>query len=100
MAVLKELQADLREQGHGEHVVDGVLGKLMPFSCAWRFTSASSCASSGFSRSAGRQVMASAPSSTRACNAAFTGTGVWPYSPFRMPAVSFAMVCSARRSGR
>ncbi len=28
MAVLKELQADLREQGHGEHVVDGVVGKL------------------------------------------------------------------------
>ncbi len=25
MAVLKELQADLREQRHGEHVVDGVL---------------------------------------------------------------------------
>ena len=27
MAVLKELQADLREQRHGEHVVDGVLRK-------------------------------------------------------------------------
>ncbi|SVM43151.1 Uncharacterised protein [Klebsiella pneumoniae] len=27
MAVLKELQADLREQRHGEHVVDGVFGK-------------------------------------------------------------------------
>ena len=28
MAVLKELQAGLREQRHGEHVVDGVLRKL------------------------------------------------------------------------
>ena len=25
MAVRQELQADLREQGHGQHVVDGVL---------------------------------------------------------------------------
>mgnify|MGYP000281720187 CR=1 FL=1 len=43
---------------------------VMPFSCAWRFTSASSAASSGLSRSAGRQVMACAPSRTFACSAA------------------------------
>ncbi|KNN86138.1 hypothetical protein AEV26_11695 [Salmonella enterica subsp. enterica serovar Heidelberg] len=64
----------------------------MPFSAAWRLMSASSCASSGFSKSAGRQVTASSPSSTLACNAALTGAGVWPYSPFSIPAVSLAMV--------
>ncbi|MDI5536340.1 hypothetical protein MJM28_31510, partial [Salmonella enterica subsp. enterica serovar Montevideo] len=30
--------------------------RVMPFSCAWRLTSASSSASSGLSKSAGRQV--------------------------------------------
>ncbi|EMC4857328.1 hypothetical protein VET63_003437 [Salmonella enterica] len=66
--------------------------RVMPFSCAWRLTSASSSASSGLSKSAGRQVTGAPPSSTRACSAALTGTGVWPYSPFSIPAVSFAMV--------
>ena len=68
------------------------LANLIPSALAFFLTSATNLAISGAIKSAGLQVMGSAPSKTRSCNSLLTGAGVAPYSPFNTPAVSLVMV--------
>src|SRR3990167_3961579 len=72
----------------------------MPFSLAMPLSSAVSLSISASSRSAGRQVTASAPSSTRACSSLLNGAGAAPYSPFKMPAVSLVIDLYRSQIGR
>ena len=64
----------------------------MFFSLARPRNSAVSLSNSSSIRSAGRQVMACAPSSTRVCSSLLKGAMAAPYSPFNTPAVSLVMV--------
>ena len=61
-----------------------------PVKCLFRqrFPDRSQLVNFRYHKSAGRQLIASAPFKTRACNWVFTGAGVAPYSPFKTPAVS------------
>lgn len=90
-AVFQKLQTDLREQRVGQYVVDLVSGKLDTLLLGDALEFGGQLGISASSRSAGRQVIASAPSSTRACNSALKGAGAAPYSPLSTPAVSLVI---------